>query len=164
MKYAPTVLIVHPKQGIAKGLASVLQQYGFHALPSTDSVDALELVENLCFEVAVMSDEMPSELPQLSFLANRENWLEILTFGTPEDNFWDMGEFMLAVSEAAKERNWKCCLIEGAWHDGWHGEAGYQYGSAGGDAGWTAILTEAELEAKVEEMQRMLHEARKHPS
>jgi hypothetical protein len=83
-----------------------------------DSLAALELVENLCFDVAVVSKEMPSALPELVFRANRENWLEVLTSGTPEDNVWDLGEFMLAISEGAEEGNWMCCLIDGAWHDG----------------------------------------------
>jgi hypothetical protein len=126
MKYAPTILIVHPKHGIAKGLASVFHEYGFHALSSTDSVDALELVENLCFDVAVVSDEMPSALPEFLFQSNKENWLEVLGFHTPEDNVWDMGEFMLAVSEAAKERDWMCYWIAEAWHAAWYGEAGYE--------------------------------------
>lgn len=132
----------------------MFQEYGFHALPSTDSVDALELVENLCFDVAVVSDEMPSALPELLFKANRENWLEVLTFGTPEDNFWDLGEFMLAVNEAAQERNWKCYLIEEAWHDGWYGEAGY-------DPWSRPNVTEAQWQASMDALEEALAASRR---
>ncbi len=162
MKYAPTVLIVQPKSCIATLLAMILRDYGFHVLALSDAVDAIEHIENLCFDVAVVSDEMPSALPELLFQCNRQNWIEILICKTPEE--WELADFMLTISEAAKERDWMSYLIEAAWHDGWYGEAGYEYGSAGGDAGWTATLTEAELKAKVEETQRMLREARKHPS
>jgi hypothetical protein len=37
--------------------------------------------------------------------------LEVVSFHTPENNVWDMGEFMLTVSEAAKERDWMCYLV-----------------------------------------------------
>ncbi len=102
----------------------MFQDYGFHALPLSDAVDAIEHVENLFFDVAVVSDEMPSTLPELLFQANREEWLEVLSFHTPENNVWDMGEFMLTVSEAAKERDWMRYWIAEAWHAAWYGEAG----------------------------------------
>lgn len=138
MKYAPTVLIVHPKKGIAKELASVLQGHGFHAVPLSNAVEAIEHVESLCFDVAVVSEEMPSALPELLFRANRESWLQILIFRTPEDNVRDMREFVLAVSQANVRNAEIRCLIEGAWYDGWHGEAGYDP--------WTVKLTGHELE------------------
>ena len=134
MQYAPTVLIVHPRQGIAKGLASILQDYGFHALPLWNAVDAIEHVENLFFDVAVVSDEMPSALPELLFQANGGEWLEVLSFHTPENNVW--AEFMLTVTFPFQLR-------------GWYGEAGYEPGSS-----WTAKLTEAEWDAKIEELEQ----------
>ncbi len=51
MKYAPTVLIVHPKSCIATLLAMILRDYGFHVLALSDAVDAIEHVENLFFDV-----------------------------------------------------------------------------------------------------------------
>jgi len=137
----------------------MFQDYGFHALPLWDAVDAIEHVENLFFDVAVVSVEMPSTLPELLFQANRGEWLEVLSFHTPENNVWDMGEFMLTISEAAKERDWMCYWIAEAWHAAWYGEAGYEPGS-----GWTANLTEAEWDAKIEELHTRLDAAREHPT
>jgi len=157
MKYAPTVLIVHPKSCIATLLAQILRDYGFHALPLSNAVDAIEHVENLDFDVAVVSSQMPSALPELLFQANRENWLEVLTMNTPD--VWNMAEFMLAVSEAVQERRWMCYLVAEAWHAAWYGEAGYEPGSS-----WTAKLTEAEWQAQMEELHRGLGAAREHPT
>src|SRR5713226_7790340 len=102
MQYAPTVLIVHPRQGIAKGLARMLQDHRFHAVPLWNAVDAIEHVANLFFDVAAVSDEMPSALPELLFQANGGEWLEVLSFHTPENNVWDMGEFMLRYPERSR--------------------------------------------------------------
>jgi len=140
MKYAPTVLIVHPKSCIATLLAMILRDYGFHVLALSDAVDAIEHVENLFFDVAVVSDEMPSALPELLFQANREGWLEVLSFHTPENNVW--AEFMLTVTFPFQLR-------------GWYGEAGYEPGSL-----WTAKLTEAEWDAKIEELERLFAASR----
>jgi hypothetical protein len=131
------VLVVHPDKIMAEFIAGLLQDYGINALPLTSALDAIEHVENMYFDVALVSDWMPPALPQLLFQVNRANWIEVLILHRePLD---DDPEFVLGVGEAANERCWMCFLIEAAWHDGWYGEAGYEPGS-----GWTANLTASE--------------------
>ena len=145
----PAVLVVHPGQNTAEELALVLQDYGFHALPVTNAVDALEHVENLDFDVAVVSSEMPSELPQLLLDSigwgglHGCNWLEILVLNSWSG--WHVEDFVRAVSEAVKERRWTCWMIAMAWRDAWDGEAGYEPGSS-----WVTKLTDAEFDAELE--------------
>jgi len=147
------VLVVHPDKIMAEFTAGLLQHYGINALPLTSPLDAIEHVENLYFDVALVSDWMPPALPQLLFEVNRANWLEVLILHSePLD---DDPKFVLAVSEAVNERCWMCFLIDDAWHSGWHGEAGYEPGSS-----WTAKLTEAEWDAQMEELERLFAASR----
>jgi CheY-like chemotaxis protein len=139
------VLVVHPHKIMAEFIAGLLQHYGINALPLTSALDAIEHVENLYFDVALVSDWMPSAVPQLLFEAHRANWLEVLILHSePLD---DDPKFVLAVSEAVDERCWMCYWIAEAWHAAWYGEAGYEPGS-----GWTANLTEGELEVELERL------------
>jgi hypothetical protein len=141
------VLVVHPFKDMAEFTAALLQHYGINALPLTSALDAIEHVENLYFDVALVSDWMPPALPQLLFEVNRANWLEVLIWNRePLD---DDPKFVLAVGEAVNERCWMSFLIDDAWHSGWYGEAGYKWGS-----GRTANLTEAELETQIEESEQ----------
>jgi hypothetical protein len=111
-----------PDKIMAEFTAGLLQHYGINALPLTSALDAIEHVENLYFDVALVSDWMPAALPQLLFEVNRANWLEVLILHSePLD---DDPKFVLAVSEAVNERCWMCFLIDDAWHSGWYGEAG----------------------------------------
>lgn len=133
---APTVLVVHPDRIIAGVAAEILQHYGFNALPLTNAVDAIENVENLYFDVALVSNQMPSALPELLFQANRENWLEILLMDTPVAS--DVADFVLRVSEAVQERRWMCYLIAESWYEA-------DFGVAGRPKNWREPCEQAKL-------------------
>ncbi len=98
-------------------------------------MDAIEHVENLDFDVAVVSKEMPSALPELLFQANRENWLEILMLNSPPG---DVQDFIQAVSEAAEDRRWMCYLVAEAWYEA-------DFGVAGRPKNWRERCEQAEL-------------------
>lgn len=151
--YAPTVLICHSDQQTAEELARVLQEFGAHALPLTNGVEAIEAVENLVFDVALVAPELALRgLPELLFGASRQNWLEVLVMDFPPDGL-EIADFVLWVSEANTRNAEMNAMIEGAWHDGWYGEAGYEPGSSG-----AAKLTDAESEAQLEELLRLVRE------
>ena len=124
--YAPTVLVVHPDQFTVEELAAALQDYDFHALPLTDAVDAIEHVENLDFDVALVSSHMPSGLPQLLYDSHRGNWLEIIIFNFPKEGM-DVADYVRAVNDAVSDSRWTRFDIEIRWKEAWDGDAGYDH-------------------------------------
>jgi hypothetical protein len=66
----------------------ILRDYGFHVLALSDAVDAIEHVENLCFDVAVVSDEMPSTLPELLFSPIDRTGLRFWSAKPPKSGSW----------------------------------------------------------------------------
>ena len=119
----PNILVLHPNQIIAEATAGVLQiVYGLNALPLTDAVDAIEHVQNLDFDVAVVSSEMPCELPQLLFDSCKEDWIEILLWDSTVG--WNVPEFVQTIRVAAVDRGWIRYLIAEACSSAWCGEAG----------------------------------------
>jgi hypothetical protein len=122
MKKEPTILVVHPDQYTTQELAAVLQDFGLNSLPLTNAADAIKHVENLDFDVAIVSIEMPSALPQLLFDSLREDWMEILLWDSTVG--WDVPEFVQTVRVAASDRGWMRYLIAEACCSAWCGEAG----------------------------------------
>jgi hypothetical protein len=122
-----SVLVVHPNKDAAEVVASWLQRCNMQALPLTDAVDAIEHVENLRFDLAVVSKNLPPELPQLLLDSHRAPWLEILEL---RDGWVYPEEFVLAVSKFAQESRCMCFWIANAWHTAWYGEAGFDASTA----------------------------------
>jgi hypothetical protein len=122
MKKEPTVLVIHPDQYKTRELAAVLQDFGLNSLPFANAVDAIKHVENLDFDVAIVSIEMPSALPQLLFDSLKEDWIEILLWDSTVE--WDVPEFVQTVRVAAVDRGWMRYLIAEAFCSAWCGEAG----------------------------------------
>jgi len=81
------VLVVHQDQAIAQELAGILREHGFNALPLSRSLDALEHVERLRFEVALLSTEMAGVAlgEVLQHGHARRHWLATVLIGTKED-------------------------------------------------------------------------------
>ena len=81
------VLVVHQDRAIAEELAGILREYGFNALPLSRSLDALEHVERLRFDVALLSTEMTGvALAEVLRHAHaRRSWLATVLMGTHED-------------------------------------------------------------------------------
>ena|SRR5260370_29771239 len=125
MKKGPTVLVVHPDQYTAQELAAVLQDFGFHTLPLTNAVDAIETVENLYFDVALVSNQMPPALPELLFQSHRGIWLEIIILKIPKQQcVVDIADFVLAVNESVSDGRIMSHQMEEVWHTAWYGEGG----------------------------------------
>ena len=128
MPFTPTVLVVHPDQYTAQELAAVLQDFGFHALPLTNAVDAIENVENLYFDLALVSNQMPSVLPELLFHSHREIWLEIIILKIPKQrrvaDIGDFAGFVEAVRESVFDSRIMSHQMEEVLYTAWHGKAG----------------------------------------
>jgi hypothetical protein len=122
MKKEPAILVVHPDHYTAQELAAALQDFGLNSLPLTNAVDAIEHVENLDFDVAIVGIEMPSAFPQLLFDSLKEDWIEILLWDSTVE--WDVREIAQTVRLAAVERGWVRYLIAEACCSAWCGEAG----------------------------------------
>lgn len=128
MKKVPTVLVVHPDRHTAEKLAAVLQGYGFHALPVANAVDAIENVENLSFDLALVSNQLPAVLPELLFHSHRGIWLEIIVLRIPKElyvaDIGDFAEFVQIVDESTFDGRVMSHQIEEVWDTALHGEAG----------------------------------------
>jgi DNA-binding NtrC family response regulator len=142
----PAVLVVHPDRAIAEEVVAVLQEYGFYALPITNAVDALEHTENVSFDVALVSSEMPVELAELLHHHSKGSWLEVMLLDNQAGR--EIAPFVLAVSEAAVHSREMAYHIAEAWLAAWHGTAGEEL--------YSTNLTEAEWQAKFEELKRRL--------
>jgi hypothetical protein len=83
-----------------------------------------------------------------------------VSFHTPENNVWDVGEFMLTVSEAAKERDWMCYLVGEAWYTAWYGEAGQDIYQKSELTETERGVEEADCSEKASEIRRRLEAIR----
>jgi hypothetical protein len=128
MKKAPTVLVVHPDQHTAEELAAVLQGCGFHALPLANAVDAIENVENLHFDLALVSNQWSSTLPELLFHSHMGIWLEIIVLEIPKElcvaDIGDFAEFVRIVAESTFDGRVMSHQMEEVWDTALHGKAG----------------------------------------
>jgi hypothetical protein len=128
MKKTPTVLVVHPDQHTAEELAAVLQGCGFHALPVTNALDAIENVENLSFDLALVSNQLPAMLPELLFHSHRGIWLEIIVLRIPKGlcvaDIGDFAEFVRIVDDSTFNGRVMSHQMEEVWDTALHGEAG----------------------------------------
>lgn len=81
------VLVVHQDHAIAEGLAGILREHGLNALPLSRSLDALEHVEKLRFDVALLSTEMAGVAlgEVLRHAHARRSWLATVLMGTHKD-------------------------------------------------------------------------------
>jgi CheY-like chemotaxis protein len=81
------VLVVHQDHAIAEELAGILREHGLNALPLSRSLDALEHVEKLRFDVALLSTEMAGVAlgEVLRHAHARRPWLATVLMGTHED-------------------------------------------------------------------------------
>ena len=123
----PNVLVVHPAWYTAEVLAAVLQDCGFQALPLTNALDALENVENLYFDLALVSNQLPSVLPELLFQSHRGIWLEIIILKIPKQwrvaDIGDFAGFVEIVRESVSDSRMMTCQMEEVWYTAWYGQA-----------------------------------------
>ena len=155
------ILVLHPDRAVADEITEVLQEYGFNALAVTDAIDALEHVENLRFDVAIVSTEIQwAEVGELLFHASN-HWLEIMLLGTLEASEGclplpcEVRELVLQVGQAVERSRVTAYHIGEAWHSAWDGEAGHNIYEP-------SPLTQEEWDTKIEELKKLLA-ARKRP-